>query len=130
MPASIELERRLRWADSDAAGRLHFPRIFEIVEEAESELVRSIDWPMNRSMGFDFPRAHVECQFKRVLMLDDPFRLRLSVGKLGRTSIRYDFQVFDREGELALDGTMTVVVVQHGTPTEIPASLRAALEKG
>ena len=31
MPASIELERRLRWADSDAAGRLHFPRIFEIV---------------------------------------------------------------------------------------------------
>ena len=51
MPASIELERRLRWADSDAAGRLHFPRIFEIVEEAESELVRKIGWPMNRSMA-------------------------------------------------------------------------------
>src|ERR1051325_10125887 len=42
MPASIELERRLRWADADAAGRLHFPRIFEIIEEAESELVRRI----------------------------------------------------------------------------------------
>jgi hypothetical protein len=28
---------------SDAAGRLHFPRIFEFVEEAESELVRKID---------------------------------------------------------------------------------------
>jgi hypothetical protein len=25
MPASIELKRRLRWADADAAGRLHFP---------------------------------------------------------------------------------------------------------
>jgi YbgC/YbaW family acyl-CoA thioester hydrolase len=130
MPAAIELERRLRWADSDAAGRLHFPRIFEIVEEAESELVRSIDWPMNRSMGYDFPRAHVECQFKRVLMLDSKFRLRLAVGKLGRTSIRYDFQVFDGEGELAIEGSMTVVVVQNGKPTEIPVSLRAALEKG
>lgn len=130
MPASIELERRLRWADSDAAGRLHFPRIFEIVEEAESELVRSIDWPMNRSMGYDFPRAHVECQFKRVLMLDSKFRLRLAVGKLGRTSIRYYFQVFDGEGELAIDGSMTVVVVQNGKPTEIPLSLRAALETG
>ena len=128
MPASIELQRRLRWADADAAGRLHFPRIFEIVEEAESELVRAIKWPMNRSMGYDFPRVHLECKFLRVLALDDPFRLRLAVGKLGRTSIRYDYQVVKGDGELAIEGTMTVVVVQNGKPAEIPESLRAALE--
>jgi YbgC/YbaW family acyl-CoA thioester hydrolase len=93
MPASIELERRLRWADADAAGRLHFPRIFEIIEEAESELVRRIGWPMNRSMGYDFPRVNINCNFKRVLELDSVFRLRLTAGKLGRTSIRYDYQV-------------------------------------
>jgi acyl-CoA thioester hydrolase len=127
MPASIELERRLRWADSDAAGRLHFPRIFEIVEEAESELVRSIEWPMNRSMGYDFPRVHLECRFIRVIELDSRFRLRLTVGKLGRTSIRYDYQVFDDDDELAIEGTMTVVVLQHGKPAEIPATLRTAL---
>ena len=127
MPASIELKRRLRWADADAAGRLHFPRIFEIIEEAESELVRRIEWPMNRSMGYDFPRAHLECQFLRVLTLDSFFRLRLAVGKLGRTSIRYDYQVFDADNELAIQGTMTVVVLQNGKPTEIPATLRAAL---
>lgn len=127
MPASIELERRLRWADTDAAGRLHFPRIFEIVEEAESELVRGIEWPMNRSMGYDFPRAHVDCRFLRVLTLDAPFRLRLTVGKLGRTSIRYDYQIFDADNELAIEGSMTIVVVQNGKPTEIPPTLRAAL---
>ena len=128
MPASIELQRRLRWADADAAGRLHFPRIFEIVEEAESELVRAIKWPMNRSMGYDFPRVHLECKFLRVLALDDPFSLRLAVGKLGRTSIRYDYQVVKGDGELAIEGTMTIVVVQNGKPAEIPESLRAALE--
>jgi YbgC/YbaW family acyl-CoA thioester hydrolase len=127
MPTSIDLERRLRWADADAAGRLHFPRIFELIEEAESELVRSIAWPMNRSMGYDFPRAHVECRFLRVLTLDSPFRLRLTVGKLGRSSIRYDYQVFDSDEELAIEGTMTVVVLQNGKPTEIPPTLRAAL---
>ena len=127
MPASIEIRRRLRWADADAAGRLHFPRIFELVEEAESELVRRIDWPMNRSMGYDFPRVKVECQFRRVLSLDDPFRLRLTVGKLGRTSFRYDFQVFNADEELAIEGTMTVVTLKNGQPAEIPASLRAAL---
>lgn len=127
MPASIELERRLRWADADAAGRLHFPRIFEIVEEAESELVRSIAWPMDRSLGYDFPRVHVECRFLRVLTLDSPFRLRLTVGKLGRTSFRYDYQVFDADEELAIEGTMTVVVLKKGKPTDIPPTLRAAL---
>src|SRR5450432_1802666 len=127
MPASIELQRRLRWADADAAGRLHFPRIFEIVEEAESELVRSIQWPMDRSLGYDFPRVQVECRFLRVLALDDPFRLRLTVGKLGRTSIRYDYQVFNAADELAIEGTMTIVTLHNGKPTEIPQSLRAAL---
>ena len=127
MAASIELERRLRWADADAAGRLHFPRIFELIEEAESELVRSSEWPMNRSLGYDFPRVQVECRFLRVLVLDDPFRLRLTVGRLGRSSIRYDYQVFDASAELAIEGTMTVVTLQNGKPVEIPTTLRAAL---
>jgi len=128
MPASIELKRRLRWADADAAGRLHFPRIFEIIEEAESELVRRIEWPMNRSMGYDFPRVHLECRFIRVISLDDAFVLRLKIGKLGRTSIRYEYQVFGADKELAIEGTMTIVVLQDGKPTPIPDPLRAALE--
>jgi len=127
MPASIELQRRLRWADADAAGRLHFPRIFELIEEAESELVRQIEWPMNRSLGYDFPRVHIECRFIRVISLDDPFRLRLTVGKLGRTSIRYEYQVVDADEELAIEGTMTIVVLKDGKPTPIPDSFRAAL---
>jgi acyl-CoA thioester hydrolase len=128
MPAAIELKRRLRWADADAAGRLHFPRIFEIVEEAESELLRGIEWPMDvRRKHYDFPRVHVECRFLRMLALDAPFRLRLTVGKLGRSSIQYDYQVFDDGEELAIEGTMTVVMLQHGKPVEIPQSLRAAL---
>lgn len=128
MRASIELKRRLRWADADAAGRLHFPRIFELIEEAESELVRQIEWPMNRSLGYDFPRVNIECRFIRVISLDDPFRLRLSVGKLGRTSIRYDYQVIDAGEELAIEGTMTIVVLKDGKPTPIPEKLRASLE--
>src|SRR5262245_15855611 len=129
MPASVELKRRLRWADADAAGRLHFPRIFEIVEEAEGELLRGLEWPMDvRRREYDFPRVHVECRFLRMLALDAPFQLQLTVGKLGRTSIRYDYQVFDADDELAIEGTMTVVMLSQGKPVEIPESLRAALE--
>lgn len=128
MPASIEFKRRLRWADADAAGRLHFPRIFEIIEEAESELLRGLGWPMDvRRRDYDFPRVNINCNFRRILALDEPFRLAFTVGKLGRTSIRYDYQVFDAADELAIEGTMTVVVMQNGKPVEIPQPLRAAL---
>src|SRR5882672_8419033 len=121
MNAFIEFKRHLRWADADAAGRLHFPRIFEIIEEAESELLRGIDWPMDvRRRIYDFPRVNVNCNFLRIIALDAPFRLRFSVGELGRTSIRYDYQVFDAGEELAIEGTMTVVVLEAGKPTEIP----------
>ena len=127
-PPTVEFRRRLRWADADAAGRLHFPRIFEIVEEAEGELFRSIGRPLDlRERTYDFPRVHVECRFKRIIALDAPFRLLFTVGRLGRTSIRYDYEVFDADEGLAVEGTMTVVVMQHGAPVEIPPDLRAAL---
>jgi len=129
MPASIELNRRLRWADADAAGRLHFPRIFEIVEEAESELLRSLDWPMDlRRRNYDFPRVNVNCNFLRIIALDAPYKLRLAVGKLGRSSIRYDYLVFDADEQLAIEGTMTVVMMQDGKKVAIPEALRARLK--
>ena len=127
--AQIELKRRIRWADTDAAGRLHFPRMFEYVEEAEIELLRALEVPLFQQSGFDFPRKHAEVAFHRVLALDAPFTLRLSVSHLGRTSIRYDFQAFADEActELALEGSMTVVVVKNGKPHEIPEVMREKL---
>jgi YbgC/YbaW family acyl-CoA thioester hydrolase len=126
---SIELKRRIRWADADAAGRLHYPRIFEYFEEGEMELLRSIGYRMFDGSGYDFPRKHVEATFHLVLALDAPFVMRVSIGKLGNSSIRYDYHIYADEEctQLALDGTMTVVVVRDGNPTPIPDLMRTAL---
>jgi len=127
--ASIELKRRIRWADADAAGRLHHPRIFEYFEEGETELLRAAGFTMFDGSGYDFPRKHVEAVFHRILPLDAPFVMRVTVGKLGNTSIRYDYHVFadDACTQLALEGSMTVVVVKDGRPAPIPEKMRAAL---
>jgi len=131
--ASIELERRIRWADADAAGRLHYPRIFEYFEEGEVELLRSVGIEMLSGgvevRGYDFPRKHVDAIFHRVLPLDSLFVMRVTVGKLGNSSIRYDYQIFSDKActELALEGSMTVVAVKEGKPAPIPKKLREAL---
>lgn len=129
MKPSIEFTRRMRWADVDAAGILHFPRIFEIVEEAEIELLRNIGFSMFEKLKeFDFPRVRIECDFKKMIPLDAEFRLFLTVGKVGRSSIRYDFQAFTDKEELALEGAMTVVTLKNGKLAKIPKDFRDALE--
>src|SRR5262245_35574752 len=127
--ASIELRRRVRWADADAAGRLHPPRIFGSFDEGETELLRSVGLDLFGRRDYDYPRKHVEAVFHRVLSLDAPFVLRVSVGKLGNSSIRYDYHIFadDACTQLALEGSMTVVVVKDGKPAPIPDEVRNAL---
>ncbi|MGI8494352.1 MAG: acyl-CoA thioesterase, partial [Pyrinomonadaceae bacterium] len=70
-----------------------------------------------------------ECDFKRMIELDAEFRLRVTVGRVGRSSIRYDFQAFLKSGELALEGAMTVVFLKNGKPAKIPNELRDQLEE-
>jgi YbgC/YbaW family acyl-CoA thioester hydrolase len=132
--ASIELKRRIRWADADAAGRLHYPRIFEYFEEGEIELLRSVGVPLfgdGEVSQYDFPRKHVDAVFHLMLPLDAEFVMRVTIGKLGNSSIRYDYQVFADEQctQLALEGSMTVVVVKDGKPASIPEKLREALSQ-
>lgn len=129
---SAKLRGRIRWADADALGRLHFPRMFEYFEDGETELLHSVGYHLHRDApGYDFPRVHVDCRFRRVLPLGAPFFMLVTIGKLGHTSIRYDYQVFADEShtELALEGSMTVVAVQDGKPVAIPESLRKALSE-
>ena len=126
---SVKLNRSVRWADADPAGRLYFARIFDYFSEAERELLRRTGFPDGGVDGYDFPRVHAECDFRKVLALYAPFTIHASVGKLGRSSIRYDFRVFAEAepAEPAAVGSITVVVIQQGKPVEIPSSLRAAL---
>ena len=127
---STTMRGKIRWADADSAGRLHFPRMFEYFEDAESELLASVGYRLReQAAGYDFPRIHVECQFKQVLSLDAPFFMRISVGRLGRSSIRYEYQVYADEAmtQLALEGSMTVVAVQNGKAASLPDTMRQAL---
>ena len=127
---SIELQLRVRWADSDPAGRINFPRYFDYMEDGEAELMRSRGLSYAQlPPGYGVPRVHTECSFRKILQYDAPFKMRVTVGKLGNSSIRYDYQFFsDSEpAELAAEGSVTIVVIKDGRPIEIPQEWRAAL---
>jgi YbgC/YbaW family acyl-CoA thioester hydrolase len=128
---SIELNRIVRWADVDASGRIYYARIFDYAGEAEWELLHSLGLS-RKDLGktYDFPRVHAECHFKKMLELGTRFTIRFRPGKLGRTSIRYDFEVFieAEPEEVAANGSVTVVVLRNGEPAAIPPELRSVFE--
>jgi acyl-CoA thioester hydrolase len=128
---SLDIKLRVRWADADPAGRINFPRFFDYMEDGEAELLRACGLSFrDLPAGYSVPRVHTECNFRKMLTYDAAFTMRVRVGRLGNSSVRYEFQFFLDGGEppeLAADGSMTVVVIKDGRPIHIPPKWRAAL---
>jgi len=127
---TIELKRTVRWADSDSAGIIYYPRIFDYVGECEWELLHSLGLSWEELKGdYLLPRVHVECNYKKILKLGAAFTIRLRLETVGHTSITYAFEVFldDAPDEAAVYGKVKSVLVRDGMACEIPAELRSAL---
>jgi len=80
--------------------------------------------------------VHLECDFRRVAQLDDLLEVSVYVGKLGRTSVRLNFEVRRKtddgavEEKLIATAHFVLVVVRRNTlePIPVPEKLRRALE--
>ena len=81
------------------------------------------------------PRVHLECDFKRAAQLDDLLEVSVYVGKVGRTSMRLNFEVRRKgdDGKIEEDliATAHFVLVAAGRdglkPVPVPEELRRAL---
>jgi acyl-CoA thioester hydrolase len=122
--ASHREQLRVLWVDTDAGGRIHFTAAFRWAEAAELGLYRKLGLT---NYVPRLPRRHVEAEFHRVLVFDDEIEVTLTVARVGRTSIGYEWQI-SRDGERAVDGRHTVVHVdEQGRAQPIDDALRAKL---
>ena len=117
---------RVAWVDTDTGGRIHFTAAFRWAEATETTLYRRLGL-LGGELG-DYPRRHVEAEFRRVLVFEDELEVRLRVERVGTTSITYCWDV-SKDGEVAIEGTHTVVHVDaDGRPAPLAERLRALLE--
>jgi len=106
------IEERVRWGDVDAARIIFYGAYIRFFEFAETELFRAVGLPYGKM--FDetdiwLPRVHLECDFHRAARLDDLLEVSVYVGKIGRSSMRLDFEV-RRKGEEPLIATAHFVL--------------------
>jgi len=115
------------FGDTDASGWVHFPNVFRYVEAAEHVFLRSRGLELYDFAQGGWPRAHVECDYRKPLRAGDRLEVRLALEKLGGSSLHWAFEVWKAD-ELAATGKMvTVRVDAQGKPRPIEDSLRKIL---
>ncbi|MCU0683716.1 MAG: hypothetical protein MUF34_15990 [Polyangiaceae bacterium] len=131
---TFEREQIVYWGDSDPAGILFGPRSFEyglrLIEHLFLELF---------GVGFDgfqrrhkviLPWVHLGCDFRRPAPTGSPLTLRLSVERLGTSSVSYRIDAIGAAGEehFRLQMVSATVAMDTGRPVPLVAEQREALE--
>jgi acyl-CoA thioester hydrolase len=128
--------RRVEFAETDAAGMVHFSMFFRYMEEAEHAVWRGAGMDIFASREtHSWPRIAADFDFKAPLRFQDAFVVRTEIGAVTRSTIRWA-HVLTRGDTVIGTGTVTAVYVAKARdgsiksteiPGEIISKLRAAL---
>ena len=88
--------------------------MFRYFEAAEIEFLRTLNITYNMDRSITFPRVHVECDYKLPLVSDDEIEIEVRIGRMGNTSVRFDFQT-TKNGNVAARGHVAVVCMDRKT---------------
>jgi acyl-CoA thioester hydrolase len=111
MAQMFRTSRRVEFCDTDAAGIIHFTALFEFMEQAEHELLRSRDLSvfMNDDAGIiSWPRVAASCQYQSAARFEDVLDVEVRIRRLGEKSVTYAFRL-SLEGTEVASGELTSV---------------------
>jgi acyl-CoA thioester hydrolase len=128
------LPLQTRWKDNDVYGHVNNVEYYSFFDTA-------INAWLIREGGLDIERGEViglcvesHCEFKAALTFPESIEVGLRVGKLGKSSVRYELGIFRAGGadeEVTAEGHFVHVFVDRETrrPVTIPAPLRECMER-
>jgi 2-aminobenzoate-CoA ligase len=95
-PASIRIQRRIEWSDTDASGHWHNTAAFRMIEWAETALFERLG--LLDDVYGHLPRVNISIDFKELLDHRDLVDVNLAIVEVGGSSITYDFWI-ERDGK-------------------------------
>ena len=125
-PASILVQRRIEWPDTDASTNYHNTAAFRFIEVAETALLERLG--LLKDVYGRLPRVHIEADFLRALRFRDKVDIELSVAAVGASSITYRFAM-RCNGEVAVRGKAVAALLTRagGRPVPWPEEYRQLL---
>lgn len=131
---SFEHRLTVRFFEVDRAGIAFFGRVFEYCHAAYEALLVAIDYPLTEVFddeGWGMPLVHAEADFKRPMRMGEELLIKVTVGRLGNTSITLDFAVFgvdDGQLRATCQHVHACVDMKGFAPLQVPDRMRKALQ--
>lgn len=115
--------RRVTFADTDAAGVVHFSKILCYVEEAIHAYLLELNLDVVSSRE-GWPIVKVDVDYRRPLHFNDEVDISIEPFSSGRSSVSWSFAVFC-DGVMNAEGILTNVRVDgQGKSQDIPMVLK------
>lgn len=125
--------RRVEFAETDAAGIVHFSMYFRYMEEAEHAMWRAAGLSIAPpGADYGFPRVSASMDYHAPLRFEDHVEVSIRIVEAGSRTIRYEALLARGDTRIAT-GTMTMVCVAKNGPGEplkavpFPDHIRQAL---
>lgn len=108
-------DRRVEFAETDAAGIVHFSSFFVYMEQAEHALFRHCGWTIFpqkrddlRAPLYTWPRVHCSCDYKSPAVFEDILSIDVGIERIGSKSMTYR-HVIRRGPQVIALGLVTAV---------------------
>jgi len=132
VPIEHTVKIRVRFAETDAMQVVYYAEYFVWFEVARTELFRSIGMPysvISRKRGFHTPVVQAHAEYKASARYDDEVTVRARTSKVGRSSLRIDYEVrkLPENDLICIGHTVHVLIGEDGRAKELPADIRERL---
>lgn len=120
----FDYEYRVRYGDTDKMGISYYANYFVWFEAARTEYFRALGLPYTEceKRGLFLPVVETQAKYLSPSTYDDLVIVRTSVSEVGRTSMRFEYQVLasDRKKVHATGFSIHVFVNGDMKPVRIP----------
>jgi 2-aminobenzoate-CoA ligase len=106
--ASIKIERRIEWSDTDAATKWHNTAVLRLLEAAETALLDRLG--LLEDIYGRLPRVSIQARFLRPLRFREKVEVELEVDAVGETSVTYR-GTNSSGGGVAAEGEIVAVLI-------------------
>lgn len=123
-------ENTVRFEETDAQGIVFYGNYATYQDEAFTEYMDAIGYPFAeiRERGWDIHVVNVELRYRKPARFRDRLINSMRVSRIENSSIEFEYECRNADGDLLVDGTVVHVVVdESGSPTRVPESLREAI---
>jgi YbgC/YbaW family acyl-CoA thioester hydrolase len=137
MASEFLYTRMVQFAETDAAGVMHFANFFHFMEEAEHAFWRSLGLSVHATPvpgeqhPVSWPRVAVSCEYGAPARFEETIDVAVRLAHLGGKSIEFSFEFRRGEAKLAT-GKIKAVCCEVGRGTfravDIPSHIRTKLE--